>query len=527
MKKRPNLFWVGLLWGLAYWMLESLLHAYVFDDVPFHEAFLAEHDPNELWMRTIVTGLLPALGWVSERFVRSERQEKGRVLKLNRLLNYIHEMSALIGDKFQKPLHGESHPEPMPVEGLLREEGEIGSIVQAVRSLSRLLDTRIDELHSILELTHEINKGLLVDDVLTRIYETFRTVIPYDRVGVALLEKNGQILTARWSRSAYGESQLPVGYSAAMANSSLQRIIQTGEPRIINDLSAHLVERPHSKSTRLILAEGIRSSLTCPLISMGQPIGFMFFSSRETGTYKNFHSDIFKLIAGQLSVVVERSLMYEQLAKEKEKSESLLLNVMPARIIDRIKAGDQNPVEEIPEVGILFADIVDFTQVATRHSAESVLQFLKVVFTQFDLLCEQYGVEKVKTIGDVYMVYAYVTSSNEFCLLNLARFALDIVSTASRIHYPDGRPLQVRVGLHTGPVIAGVIGQKKFAYDMWGDTVNVANRLEATGTPGQVHVTENIYSRLKDELTFEPRGEVDLKGKGRLTTYFMKEKCAD
>ncbi len=218
-KNSPNLFLVGLLWGIAYWMLESLLHAYVFDGVPFREAFLGEHDPNELWMRTIVTGLLPALGWVSERFVRSERQEKERVLKLNRLLNYIHEMSTLIGDKFQNPLHEDSYQEPTPVEGLLREEGEIGSIVKAVRSLSRLLDTRIDELYSILELTHEINKGLLVDDVLTRIYETFRTVIPYDRIGVALLEKNGHILTARWSRSEYGESQLPVGYSAIMAGS--------------------------------------------------------------------------------------------------------------------------------------------------------------------------------------------------------------------------------------------------------------------------------------------------------------------
>jgi len=526
-RKRPNLLWVGLLWGIAYWMLESLLHAYVFDGVPFHEAFLGEHDPNELWMRTIVTGLLPALGWVSERFVRSERQEKERVLKLNRLLNYIHQMSALIGDKFQKPLRPESHLEPMTVEGPLLEEGEIGDIVQAVRSLSRYLDTRIDGLYAILELTHEINKGLLVDDVLTRIYETFRSVIPYNRIGVALLEKHGQVLTACWARSEDGESQLPVGYSAPMAGSSLQRIIETGEPRILNDLTVYFKEHPQSRSTKLILAEGIRSSLTCPLIAMGQPIGFIFFSSRETGTYQNMHSDIFKLIAGQLSVVIERSHMYEQLVKEKEKSESLLLNVMPDRIINRIKAGDQNPVEEIPEVGILFADIVDFTQVAARHPAESVLQFLQDVFTQLDHLCERYGVEKVKTIGDAYMVYAYVNSSNSHGLLNLARFALDILSTASRIRYPDGRPLQVRIGLHTGPVIAGVIGQKKFAYDMWGDTVNVAQRLEATGTPGQVHVTENIYSQLKDELTFEPRGEVDLKGKGRLSTYFMMEKRTD
>jgi len=311
-----------------------------------------------------------------------------------------------------------------------------------------------------------------------------------------------------------------------MAGSSLQRIIETGEPRILNDLSEYLADHPHSRSTRLIVEEGIKSSLTCPLIAMGQPIGFIFFSSREVAAYRSVHSDIFKLIAGQLSVVIERSHMYEQLVKEKEKSEALLLNVMPNRIINRIKAGDQNPVEEISEVGVLFADIVDFTQVAARHSAEATLHFLQDVFTQFDHLCEEFDVEKVKTIGDAYMVYAYVISSDKGSLLNFSRFALEMLSTASRIRYPDGRTLQVRVGMHAGPVIAGVIGQKKFAYDMWGDTVNVAARLEATGAPGQVHVSESIYLSLKDDFAFEPRGEVELKGRGRMTTYFMKKKTS-
>ncbi|MBI3119704.1 MAG: GAF domain-containing protein, partial [Candidatus Hydrogenedentes bacterium] len=323
------------------------MHTYVFDDGPLRETLWGEHDPNELWMRILATGLLTAFGWASGRLVRSERYAKERALKLNRLFKYINQTSQHLGDRFQKQPSPGSPAGSMQIEEPLVEEGEIGQIVQAVHGLSRFLDSRIAGLFAVLELTHEINKGVLVDEVLAKIFETFRPVIPYNRIGVALLEEDGRVLASRWVRADYAEIVVPLGFSAPMLGSSLQRIIETGEPRIINDLGAYLEEHPQSKSTRLIFDEGIRSSLTCPLIAVGKPIGFIFFSSREAGTYQDVHSDIFKLIAGQLSVVVEKSHMYEQLIREKETSESLLLNVMPARIIARMKAGTQNPVEDL------------------------------------------------------------------------------------------------------------------------------------------------------------------------------------
>ena len=181
-------------------------------------------------------------------------------------------------------------------------------------------------------------------------------------------------------------------------------------------------------------------------------------------------------------------------------------------------------MEEFTEVGVLFADIVGFTEIAHRCSAENVVQFLQDIFTQFDRLCEQHGVEKIKTIGDAYMVSTGVTSAEQCGLQSLAAFALDMLAIAGSIHCPGGMPLQVRVGIHTGPVIAGVFGQKKFAYDMWGDTFNVAQRLESTGRPGHVHVTERVYVLLRDDFAFEPRGTIDLKGEGPMTTYFMTRK---
>ncbi|MBI5095876.1 MAG: GAF domain-containing protein [Candidatus Hydrogenedentes bacterium] len=519
----PSLVWIGFLLGMVYWVLESVLHTYVLDSGSLRETLMCEHDPNELWMRTLVTGLLAAFGWVTEGLVRSERRGKERAMKLNQLFNYIHQISRVVGSKFENPLYQQSQTELTRIGETLLDEGEIGKIVQAVQGLSRYLDSRIEGLYGLLELTHEINKGVLVDEVMDKVYETFRLVIPYDRIGVALLKDDGRILTSRWLRSDDRETRIPEGYSAPMAGSSLQRIIETGEPRIINDLAVYLAEHPNSRSSRLIFEDGIRSSLTCPLIAMGKPIGVIFFSSREPGKYENLHSEVFKLIAGQLSVVIEKSHTYEQLIREKETSESLLLNVMPARIIARMKTGDKNPVEEFSEVGVLFADIVGFSEVARSCSAESVLHFLRDVFTQFDALSERYGVEKIKTIGDAYMVSTGVVSSDKHCLRGLGRFALEMLSTAALLRYPDGRPLKIRIGIHSGPVVAGVIGQKKFAYDMWGDTVNVAQRLESTGLPDHIHVTENVCLLLKEDFAFEPRGEIELKGKGRMTTYFMKE----
>ncbi|MCC6154574.1 MAG: GAF domain-containing protein, partial [Candidatus Hydrogenedentes bacterium] len=455
-KQLPNLTYVGFVLALAYWMLESALHAYVFGDGSLRQTLLAEHDPNELWMRVLVVVLLTAFGWASERYVRAERHEKERAIKLNRLFNYIHHVGQLMSDtNHRQPIHASEIAENQLDSGLL-DENEIGRIVHAVQDMSRFLDTRVEELYALLELTHEINKGLLVDEVLDKVYESFRSVIPYNRIGVALLRENGNVLTSRWFRSDSGESQLPMGFSAPMAGSSLQRIIETGEPRIINDLAAYVAEHPQSKSSRMILEEGIHSSMTCPLIVSGKAIGFIFFSSRETGTYRDIHSDVFRLIAGQLSMVIEKSHTYQLLLEEKETSDALLLNVMPARIISRIRGGNNNPVEELPEVGVLFVDIVAFTEIARQHAAESVVQFLQEVFSKFDDLCEKHRVEKIKTIGDAYMVYAGGEASDESYIANLARFALDVIAAAQTIVCPNGNPLRVRIGLHAGPVIAGV-----------------------------------------------------------------------
>lgn len=548
--RTPNLVWLGAGLGAVFWLAESLLHTFVFNSGPLSVTLLAERDPNELWMRLLIAVSLVAFGWIAERSVRAERHLKDDAERLNRLLRFVGQV------KQKLPHPGEGHV-PVPpgdrvpdaevatdsdlagnaanasadaarIGELAVSEDDIGKLTRILQELSRVLDERFKELHALLQLTHEINMGLLLDDVLEKTYDTLQLLLPYNRLGVALLEDDGRVARARWARADYPELVLCTGYARAIRGSSLQGIITSGEPRIINDLVRYLELHPSSEATGLMVDEGIRSSLTCPLIAMGKPIGFMFFSSRSANTYNNVHIDVFKLIAGHLSVMVEKSHLYQQILVEKEKSEHLLLNVMPARIAARLRSGAKSVAENLPEINILFVDIVAFTAFASRYPPERVVHLLENVFVPLDRLCDLYGVEKIKTSGDEYMVMSNSSESGDSRQLqNLAAFALEALRSVEGMRYPDGELVRIRMGMHTGPAVAGVIGQTKFAYDIWGDTVNIASRMESGGEIGCIHVTEEIHAKLQGEFLFEERGTVDVKGKGPMKTYFLKARKTD
>lgn len=199
------------------------------------------------------------------------------------------------------------------IELPMDKQDEVAELGVALMDLGRTLEKRLNEMRHIVRVTERINAGLLLDEVLDYIYESFRPIIPYNRIGFSLLDEEAQTVTARWARSDYDELHIGRGYAAALEGSSLQGVMESGEPRILNDLEGYLREHPLSESTALAVREGIRSSLTCPLIAMGKAIGFMFFSSREKNTYQNVHVEIFRQIAGQLSTIVEKARLYQDL----------------------------------------------------------------------------------------------------------------------------------------------------------------------------------------------------------------------
>jgi class 3 adenylate cyclase len=209
------------------------------------------------------------------------------------------------------------------------------------------------------------------------------------------------------------------------------------------------------------------------------------------------------------------------LAQERAKSEQLLLNILPGPVADRLKEKPGTLADSFAEVTVLFADIVDFTPLSAQLSAEGTVELLNEVFSCFDRLAEQHGLEKIKTIGDAYMVVGGLPEARADHAAAVIAMSLDMQQETARFRRQTGEPLRLRIGINTGPVVAGVIGTKKFSYDLWGDTVNIASRMESHGLASTIQVTEATYERVRDQYRFEARRLADVKGKGEMTTYLL------
>jgi signal transduction histidine kinase len=193
---------------------------------------------------------------------------------------------------------------------------EVGQLGQALQELAISLDKRYQELRTLNQITVKINSGILLDQILDDVYRDFRHLIPYNRIGFSLLEEGGKILRARWAKTDRRRMRLTTGFTGEMPGSSLQALLETRQPRILNDLPDYLSKKPESVATRLIVEEGYLSSLTCPLVANGVAVGFMFFSSVERNTYSDAHVELYSQIADQLSVIVEKGRLVSELAEK-------------------------------------------------------------------------------------------------------------------------------------------------------------------------------------------------------------------
>ena len=209
------------------------------------------------------------------------------------------------------------------------------------------------------------------------------------------------------------------------------------------------------------------------------------------------------------------------LAEKNRENEALLLNILPGPIAQRLKDGESVIADSFAEVTVLFADLVGFTAMSGGRPPNEVVAFLNDLFRRFDAIATRLGIEKIKTIGDAYMAVAGLPTQYPDHADRMAQFALEMTEQARLYSVERGQTFELRIGLNTGPVVAGVIGATKFIYDLWGDTVNIASRMESHGLPGTIHVTRAVYDRLKDSYEFESRGEIDVKGKGIMETWLL------
>jgi adenylate cyclase len=234
------------------------------------------------------------------------------------------------------------------------------------------------------------------------------------------------------------------------------------------------------------------------------------------------------LLKARISACLEKKRLRDQeqaylqeLNEEKEKSERLLLNILPQAIAERLKQGETTIADSFSDVTVMFADLVGFTKLSSHLSPAELVELLNRIFSEFDKLADRYGLEKIKTIGDAYMVVGGLPTPSENHAEAIASMAIDIQAAIAKIRTKGDQPLSIRIGINTGPVEAGVIGTKKFTYDLWGDTVNIASRMESLGVPGGIQVTVATYERLRDKYIFEERGLLQVKGKGDMTTYLL------
>jgi class 3 adenylate cyclase len=245
---------------------------------------------------------------------------------------------------------------------------------------------------------------------------------------------------------------------------------------------------------------------------------FALVSATLMGLFASYNLERYARIGFWKTALVE---------EERERSERLLLNILPAAIASRLKTEPGPLADAFEETSVLFADLVGFTELSSTLSPEELVGFLNSVFTEFDQVARRYGIEKIKTIGDAYMAVAGVPVAQPDHVERMAEAALAMRRSVEHIEgaTPNGaghRPIALRFGIATGPLVAGVVGESKFAYDLWGDTVTTASRMESHGQAGWIQVTEGVYERLHDRYAFRPLGTVPIKGMGEMPTYLLE-----
>ena len=326
-----------------------------------------------------------------------------------------------------------------------------------------------------------------------------------------------ELSTQRYSE---GMELAAVDYPAYFQALELERAIAAD--------NAYTDPRTQEFSASYLVPFEITSMLDVPIRLGGSTVGVLCLEHVGIARHWKLEEQNFaSSLAHTATLAMEarnRKQAEEALRVEKEKSELLLLNILPSEIAERLKYETDSIADSFADVTVLFADIVGFTELSCCVAPIELVKLLNRIFSTFDLLAQKHELEKIKTIGDAYMVVGGLPTPRADHVEAIANMALDMQTEIARFNAKTGNTFSIRIGINTGPVVAGVIGIKKFIYDLWGDTVNTASRMESHGIPGCIQVTQATYERLRDKYLFEERGVIQVKGKGEMMTYLLRSK---
>ena len=399
---------------------------------------------------------------------------------------------------------------------------DVKDVTDAFVALSTRLDHKFAETRALIEITAHVNSGMFFNEVLDHVFESFIELIPYDRIGVALLEKNeaGETLVReQWCRANYEPMYIRKGHAAHLDQTSLKEVAESRKPRIINNLEIHLENKPDSPAARLILKEGIGSNLTCPLISRDQVIGFIFFSSLQPYIYMFHHIDTFLQIAGELAITIEKSRSYEDLYLRNEFIRKVFGQYVTNEVAEEVLSGD-GPLTlggERRKVTVLMADLRGFTPMSETLSPEEVVDALNVFLATMTKIVMQRGGSVDNIIGDAIMaVFGVPTTKPDdgaravACAIEMQNAMPSVNANIMARNLPE---LKMGIGLSTGEVVAGNIGSEmRVKYSVIGRTVNLAARIEGITSGGQIFASHTTFDEVSDIVHTAGKLNMQLKG---------------
>lgn len=410
-----------------------------------------------------------------------------------------------------------------------------GTPGSAPGSTAAISGTNLD-LSTVVKSAEAISREIRLHDLITSLMKIISENAGAERMVLLLMRRDQLVIEAEYfvreDRIQFVEQQSLNRY-VGLSRSVVQYVAHTQQPVILENASSegNYVDDPYFQ------ANDTRSVLVAPLVQQGKLMGVVYLENNLTpAAFTRERIDLLILLSGQIAVSIENALHYEtleekvedrtrQLNEEKNKSDSLLLNILPAETAEELKQTGTAKAKDFDLVTVMFTDFKNFTTLSSNMSAQEVVSEIHYCYTAFDNITSKYGIEKIKTIGDSYMCVGGLPVTNTTHAVDTLKAALEIrdfMAAEKKRREAEGKTyFELRIGLHSGPVVAGIVGTKKFAYDIWGDTVNVASRMESGGETGKINISGATYELVKDYFDCTYRGKVEAKNAGLIDMYFV------
>jgi predicted ATPase/class 3 adenylate cyclase len=417
----------------------------------------------------------------------------------------------------------------------------LSSVSPSTTITATLTDESILDLDTVLKASASISGEIVLGNLLRTMMSILLENLGATSGSLVLQEKDLLFVEAHLESGKEQEvlQKIPVVNSNLVPESLISYIKRTEEEVVLDHAleDARFAHDPYIQKNKPV------SLLGFPIISKGVLIGILYFENNlAEGAFTEARMEMLSLLSGQIAISIENALLYEsleqkviertaQLAEEKKKSDALLLNILPEKTAEELKQFGKAKPRRFEKVSVMFTDFKDFTKITAKMRPEDLVEEIDTCFGEFDRIIQKHGIEKIKTIGDSYMCAGGLPEPGTGSPDKVIEAALEIrdyMKHYRSLRESEGRPyFAVRIGINTGPIVAGVVGSKKFAYDIWGDTVNTASRMESNCEPWEVNISGNTYEEVKDQFKCHHRGKVEVKNKGKIDMYYVVERISD